>query len=242
MNRSPVDDGRLPPLVGNPYLDAYRNWTAAPGSVDGPDELLRAFGFVIPDPTALLLIAVHSPAGVVEVGAGTGYWARLLHERDVDVVAYDVAPPPSSSNAWFAGRQPWFPVEAGDERIVARYPERTLLLVWPTRNEDWAADAAQLHLEQGGQRLVYVGEPPGGRTGDLRLHALLDLVGPCLACAYGVGNAPCTCGVTIRWRLLAQLPLPCWDDRDDWLFVFGPPPAEASAGRWTKRFRRRRVA
>jgi hypothetical protein len=30
---------------------------------------------------------------VVEVGAGTGYWAALLRARGVDVVAYDVRPP-----------------------------------------------------------------------------------------------------------------------------------------------------
>lgn len=65
-------------------------------------------------------------------------------------------------------------------------------------------------IQRGGQRLVYVGEPPGGRTA--------------------------------RWRLLTQVPLPCWADRDDRLFVFGPPPAEAGAGRWAERFRRRRRA
>lgn len=239
MSARPVDGDRLPPLVGNPYLDAYRCWQAAPGLVDRPDELLSKFGFVIPSADALELIAVHSPAGVVEVGAGTGYWARLLHERDVDVVAYDVAPPPSRDNAWLAGQQPWFPVEAGDERIVARHPERTLLLIWPTRNEEWAADAARLHLEHGGQRLVYVGEPPGGRTGDIRLHARLNLIGPCLACAYSVTNIPCTCSVTTRWQLLTQVALPCMDDRDDRLYVFGRPPAKRRLGRWGGRFRQR---
>lgn len=78
MNRWPVADDRLPTL-------------------DGPEELLRAFGFAIPDATALLLIAVHS-AGVVEVGAGSGGWVRLLHERDVDAVAYD-GPRPARASA-----------------------------------------------------------------------------------------------------------------------------------------------
>ena len=44
-----------------------------------------------------LLIAVHS-AGVVEVGAGSGGWVRLLHERDVDAVAYD-GPRPARASA-----------------------------------------------------------------------------------------------------------------------------------------------
>ena len=235
--RSERSLGLLPPITGNPYLDAYRRSMAAPRSDEWPGDLLAKFGFAVPDDRALRLIAAHSPAGVVEIGAGLGYWARLLHERGVDVVAYDLWPPPSSNNVWFAGRQPWFPVLPGDERIVATYPERTLLLVWPTRNEDWAASAAQLHLERGGQRLVYVGEAPGGRTGDLRLHALLDLVGRCLACAYNLSTAPCTCGVTERWRVLEHVPLSRWDDRDSQMYVFEPARANPRSRRpaWFRR-------
>lgn len=231
-----LDD--LPPMAGNPYLEAYRRSGSNPWTGPSRDELRAIYGFAIPDDRALAVVAAHAPRGVVEIGAGTGYWARLLHDRGVDVVAYDVAPPPSPENAWFAGQQPWFPVEAGDEQDVARFPERTLLLVWPTRNEDWAGDAAELHLQRGGQRLAYVGEPPGGRTGDPRLHALLDLVGRCLACAYGVTSVPCTCGVTRRWRLLQQVSLPRWDDRDDHLYVFGPPAAAPTARRLTRLARR----
>jgi hypothetical protein len=47
----------------------------------------------VPTEPALGAIAEASPHGVVEVGAGTGYWARLLHDCGVDVVAYDLAPP-----------------------------------------------------------------------------------------------------------------------------------------------------
>ena len=228
------DDYPLRPLAGNPYLEAWERSMAGARPVEDPDELVATFGFAVPTPEALLLIAAHSPQGVIELGAGTGYWARMLHEHHVDVVAYDIAPPPSEHNTWFAGRHTWFRVEVGDERVVAMHPERTLLLVWPTWNESWAADAAKLHLDNSGRYLVYVGERPGGRTGDLRLHALLDLVGPCLACSYGVDNVPCTCDVTARWRLRTELPLPSFDDRDDQhLYVFAAP------GPSTQRARRR---
>ena len=93
-------------------------------------------------------------------------------------------------------------------------------MVWPTRNEDWAADAAELHLANGGRRLVYVGEPPGGRTGDLRLHAALGLL--------GVSNAPCTCGVARTWRLLDRATLPRWEDTEAELLVVGPPEGPPS--------------
>lgn len=171
-------------------------------------------------------IADHSPHGVVEVGAGLGYWARLLADRGVDVVAYDIAPPPSPDNRWFAGVHPWFPVAAADERVVAEHPDRTLVLIWPTPRQTWGADAALLHAASGGRRLVYVGEPPGGRTGDAGLHAVLGLVDRCLACAYGVLDVPCTCGVMAQWRLIEERPLPSWRGWDDRLYLFGPiaPP------------------
>jgi hypothetical protein len=36
---------------------------------------------------ALAAIARYAP--IVEMGAGTGYWARCLRERGIDAVAYD---------------------------------------------------------------------------------------------------------------------------------------------------------
>lgn len=219
----------------NPYLEAWsrrRHDAGAPGR----DELLARFGFAVPDDAALDVIARHSPNGVVEVGAGLGYWAKLLAERGVDVVAYDTVPPPSPDNQWFAGVDPWYPIAAGDQRVAAEHPDRTLLIVWPTCNEDWGADAALLHALAGGQRLAYVGEPPGGRTGDARLHAALGMVGRCLACAYGVLDVPCTCGVIAPWELLAELPLPSWEDGADRLYLVGraAPPARRRGLRVTR--------
>lgn len=211
----------LPGTTGNPYLEAWRRQRNSPHTLRSEDLVAR-FGFAIPDETALEVIAQHSPHGVVEIGAGTGYWAKLLADRGVDVAAFDIAPPPSPANTSFAGEEPWFPVAAGDERVVAEFPERTLLLVWPTRNEDWAADAALLHAAGGGPKLIFVGEPPGGQTGDLRLHAALGLVDRCLACTYGVMDVPCTCAVTAQWTLVEELPLPNWKDTQDQLYVFDP--------------------
>lgn len=225
-------------VIGNPLLERFERWRAGDSRED-PATWRSRYGFAIPSEDALDLIAAQSPGGVVELGAGTGYWARLLADRGVDVVAYDLAPPPSQDNRWFAGQTPWFPVEPGDEGVVARHADRTLLLVWPARNETWAADAAVAHLANGGQRLVYVGEPPGGRTGDLRLHAALGLIERCVACAYGVDTVPCTCDVRSRWRLRQRIALPQWDDRDDTLFLFAPG-APIPEGAWLRRRSRNR--
>jgi hypothetical protein len=157
---------------------------------------------------------------VVEVGAGTGYWARLLHDRGVLVTAYDRHPPPSQENQWFARRRPWFPVHRGDETAVTEHPERTLLIVWPTRDQCWAADAVELFHHVGGQCLVCVGEGPGGRAGDDRFHALLGTLGLCVACAYGVADAACVCGVPRLWRRITSIGLPNWEGYDDRLEIY----------------------
>ena len=44
----------------------------------------------------------HSP--LVEVGAGTGYWAALLRGRGARVFAYDRDPPPAPCTAYYVGR------------------------------------------------------------------------------------------------------------------------------------------
>ncbi len=51
------------------------------------DVFISRYGFSVPTDEALQLIASVSPQWVVEVGAGTGYWARLLNDVGVDVVA-----------------------------------------------------------------------------------------------------------------------------------------------------------
>ena len=55
--------------------------------------LRRLYSWGVPNDAALSCIArIAGATGVVEVGAGTGYWAAALHGRGVDVRAYDAAP------------------------------------------------------------------------------------------------------------------------------------------------------
>lgn len=51
-----------------------------------------------PNAAAVAALAARSP--LLEVGAGTGYWARCLRAAGADVLALDVCPPgPASSTA-----------------------------------------------------------------------------------------------------------------------------------------------
>jgi hypothetical protein len=208
------------------------------------DAWIARYAFAVPTEEALRTVADASPGGVVEVGAGTGWWAHLLAERGVDVVAFDADPPPSPTSKWFAGSAPWHPVGRADESVVADHPGRTLLLVWPTRNEDWGGDAVARFAAAGGERLAYAGEAVGGRTGDDRLHALLGDLDRCWRCAYGVEDALCVCGVRPLWRRTATVELPHWDGYGDDLHLYerdrdaaplGPAPPGRRGGRWGRR-------
>jgi hypothetical protein len=209
----------------NPLLLAYVS-NPSP-TVDEVDALTARYAFAVPTDAALHVIARVSPTGVVEVGAGTGYWASLLREIGVDTVAYDPAPPGSPSNTWFHSSAAWFPVEQADETVVQRHPQRTLLIVWPTRNEAWAADALRDFGAAGGTTVVYVGEGVGGRTGDVSFHRLLGEVDQCLACTYGVLDLACVCDIVPVWRRTESVALPHWPGHLDDLHVYRALPARA---------------
>lgn len=225
----------------NPLFDAYQRVGADPrADLDAArSELIARYGFAIPSDEALDAIGVVSPNGVVEIGAGTGYWAGLLHERGVDVVAYDQEPPPSAGNAWFAGSRPWHPVERGDHLAGARHPDRTLLIVWPTRNETWAAAAIDAYHQAGGSAVAYVGEGPGGHTGDDVFHARLGQLETCAQCAYGSTCSPCVCGITAQWQHTHTVALPQWPGFHDDLHVFVRRDVPGRPARWHARFRSR---
>lgn len=205
----------LPPLDGNPLLAAREALGALERDHPERQRLVRRYAYGVPTTAALDAIAEVSPGGVIEIGAGTGYWARLLHERGVDVVAYDLAPPDRGGNEHVDAEAPWFPVHRGDETAVLAHPSATLLIVWPTWRGTWAADAVGHFHAIDGRALVYVGEGPGGVTGDATLHARLGIHGPCVPCHLGVPDAACVCAVTQLFELVHEVPLPQWADATD---------------------------
>jgi hypothetical protein len=151
--------------LSNPYLDFFNAlppWCradSAPGvsaaELGSPDwhalknAIAGHFAWAVPTEAAIDCIARHAPAGVVEIGAGTGYWAWLLSERGLDVAAFDTAPPAFT----------WTRVEVGDERQAAAASAGALFLCWPP----WAAPMASAALAAfPGETVIYVGEWMGG--------------------------------------------------------------------------------
>ena len=153
------------------------------------------------------------------------------------MAAYDIDPPGSGANAYVGPGPAWYPVRPGGVDAVAERADRTLLLVWPTWQATWAADAVAAYHAAGGRTVVYVGEGPGGRTGDASLHARLGIHGPCEPCALGVVDAPCVCGIEQLWELHRSIAIPRWGGADDSCGLY----LRAARTPATDRRRRRRV-
>ncbi|WP_280269473.1 class I SAM-dependent methyltransferase [Nocardia wallacei] len=142
--------------------------------------LQAVYTYAIPSPHTLEWVArTCDGRRVLDIGAGRGYWAHQLDRIGVPVLAYDSEPPQRQRNMCFPATpgQPvtWHPVGDLDDLAAAPWSGSVLLLCWPPGWGD--AMASQLLTEfrgAGGEQLIYIGEPPGGKTGD---DAFFDLLG-----------------------------------------------------------------
>ena len=105
--------------------------------------------------------------GVVEPGAGTGYWAWQMGQAGIDVVAYE---PEVQGPVNHFARRTWTTLLRDDHAAPAHHPDRALFLCWPSYAEPWAAQSLACYT---GDLLVYCGEGEGGCTADDGFFELL---------------------------------------------------------------------
>jgi len=141
-------------LVGqNEYLDEFVrvhktiNW---PKHLDERPALVQRFSWALPNDEALDAIARYAP--IVEMGAGGGYWAHLMRERCIDVLAYDRERPHDDN--YFA-RHLWTQIDPGTPRSLAGHADRSLFLCWPPSKSPMATNCLKAW---GGEHLIHVGE------------------------------------------------------------------------------------
>lgn len=127
---------------------------------------IRRYSFAIPCVEAVRMLLALSP--LVEVGAGSGYWSRLLKEAGADVVSTDIGKQEGYSLLWGCeGVEELDAVEA-----VRRHPDRNVFVCWPSYKGAWAADMA-LEVKPG-RTLAVIGEGRGGCTADDRFFDALE--------------------------------------------------------------------
>ena len=127
------------------------------------EALVREYAWAVPTREAVETIVEYDP--IVEIGAGTGYWAWCIDQLGGVVAATDIEPPESTYRrvAAYDGRR----------RVNAMIPDEhdaALLMVWPPYTDPMAADALNAYP---GETVIYVGEGRGGCTADDRFHRLL---------------------------------------------------------------------
>lgn len=197
----------------NPYHEAWQRALGADrrdllGIEPYPDSVFQArlrlvdeFSWAIPGRMAIAAIAGFA-RDIVEVGAGHGYWARLLHDAGVSIRAYD--------NGSWKYAATWYPVGQADGLPEAERGAECLMLVWPHPGAYYHVDAL---ADFQGHKFVYVGEEPGGVTGcPFSKHADYP--------EYGVGTRARD-NADRWWRCVRRIPIPQWPAVNDavWLFT-----------------------
>lgn len=103
--------------------------------------------------------------GVVEIAAGSGYWAYQLRQIGVDVIAVDNG---EWADKW---HQQWSLVVEGDPSAAEQHPDRALMLIWPPYDSPMARAALDFY---DGDLVIYAGEGHGGCTAGDAFHDALE--------------------------------------------------------------------
>jgi SAM-dependent methyltransferase len=180
----------------NPYLKEYQEaHGACRMEFYMRDVLSRKYAWSVPSEAALTEILSHG--SIVEIGCGTGYWARALQERGGDIVPIDLRPIETGLNkSCNLATESFTAVVEGDAPLIGNYPGRALLIAWPNAG---IGGPSLLHFS--GDTVIYIGQPEGGdggATGDAEFHQLLNE----------------------RFTLIKQMELPRWIQRQDRLCVY----------------------
>lgn len=150
MAALPADVGR----IFDPALDDERR-DELDAAVCGvlTEELVARYAWAVPDERALRIIKHFGP--IIEIGAGSGYWAACLRDRGVDVVCAD-------QHTGGGGRRAaavWTEVLRAGPALCKQHTARTLLLVYP---DDFERSAESVALRFGAPRAR---GPPGSELG-----------------------------------------------------------------------------
>ncbi|WP_327065238.1 hypothetical protein [Kitasatospora sp. NBC_01302] len=143
-----------------PVVDVFDHLPAELGpALPRRQELSRIYSWALASRTALDWIAeCLDGRGLLEVGAGSGYWAWLLRARGIDVLATDAASG-TEQNGWTDRFQFTAVRPGGAAEEAAAHPDRVLALLWPPYRDPMAVDALRTYRGPG---VLYLGDRPGG--------------------------------------------------------------------------------
>jgi hypothetical protein len=207
-------------VIENPYYDL---WAARDFGRDSLDRhnLTVKYSWAVPDEGAILYLAGLGP--IIEVGAGTGYWASLIAAAGGDIIATDITPPGSDVAGCryteHALEEAHFQVRRIEQATAAaRYPERTLMLCWPREGHT----AVEAYHAAGGKRVVFIGEVHGCTGSDQLMIELGHGAGrSCPIHDWLDDEGECYCGIgPTLFEEVENIEIPQWDGMHDWLYLY----------------------
>lgn len=194
------------------------------------DHVTRQWTWAIPSPDAIdFVVGAVQGQGIVEIGAGNGYWAWMLSQKGVDVNAYD-AYPIGHEKSWFnrideedrryskslADVEPteFYPILTGSSEVLdlPENQDRTLFLCWPTM-DPWAYETVSRFA---GDRIIYIGEGAGGCTADSKFFKAVS--GEC-GC-WSEGHEDLCHLIEQTFAETTYFPLIQWSGINDYITVY----------------------
>lgn len=189
----------------------FSNISSIPGDWDALEKRLQPlrqkYAWAVPDQRALNILKEFSP--LIEIGAGNGYWARLLLDMGVNIIAYDVK---HNLNSWTDVKLGG-PEVLLDESIVVN---RTLFLCYPDEDESIAIRCLENY---NGEYIIHVGEimtsgtlggvpqAPFGRTSSAEFQITLTCSFHCILIANLQCSPPYGKDTISVWKRTQYVPV-----------------------------------
>lgn len=181
--------------------------------------------WAIPSPESIAyILGVLNGRRVVELGAGSGYWAWLLSQCGIKVNAYDRAPV-GHPESWFSGKvleelgedlvpNEWHPVQRGSVEVLdlTENRSRVLFLCWPDYSTPFAYEAVKAFH---GNTVIYIGEGPYGCNADESFWELMEGES-----SWRAEDEPEHVPIEQEWRRIDYGPLTQWAGLHDNLVVY----------------------
>lgn len=177
---------------GQPAIYAWWSWVHAEehrfSRVVDEYRVLARYSEAVATADAVRRLAALGP--IVEVGAGGGYWARLIRDVGGDVIATD------ADGDWYGDVVPWIEVQRLEAvTAVQQHPERVVLSCWPPRPYGYMTHVLEAALQS---TVALVTDGRNGRVDQDPLYARLDS----------------------SWTLAETIDLPRWPGRFDSLMLW----------------------
>lgn len=115
------------------------------------------YSWAVPNKKALLEISNYAP--LIEIGAGTGYWAMPLAKLGADIICFDNNLLSQDERTNNNSKIRYFPINNGSAKVLKNHPERNLFLCWIPHLSPLGSECLNYFK---GKYLIYVGEWAGG--------------------------------------------------------------------------------